>query len=253
MVNSCAYAPARLRADAEYTVPSDDFVCGLEFRRPCGHCLQFCHELKDVDSLVFLSANDEQYEKRITDLLPFGMRPKALCCLVEENRGASIHRSQQSMTIFSGRAHVELSELEKIEVEECIANAGPRDGTSSLRAAFERSHCPYSGPKQRAAIALVCDLAEEGGERVFVGSSIESVAFNPTMSPLQCAFVNLSAARRDTNVSVESLLNSITRVVLLEYNGTESSWKTRVEGFFREILPHRYVSVQRIGLGARSA
>ncbi len=55
-----------------------------------------------------------------------------------------------------------------------------------LLAAAQRAHAPYS--KCPAAIVLTL---RDGGH--VTGFAIESVAFNPTMGPLQAALINLSA------------------------------------------------------------
>lgn len=59
-------------------------------------------------------------------------------------------------------------------------------GDADLRRAGARAHTPYS----KCPAAVVLDLAD--GSQVH-GSAIESVAFNPTMGPLQAALIDLIA------------------------------------------------------------
>ena len=221
--------------------------------RPCGHCLQFLHELKDVDSVVFLAASDDTYERRIKDLLPFGMRPAALACIAApDDRAADV--DARSTTMFS-RAPIRparLSDDEAAALSACLPLEASR---SALRAAFERSHSPYTG--MRAAVALVCG-GEGGRERTFVGGRIESVAFNPSLPPLQAALVSLSAARGDPGGDAGGMagaLAAIERVVLHEDDALGGfSWQPRIEVMLSDILgPGKRVHVRRVGVAAGGA
>jgi cytidine deaminase len=64
-----------------------------------------------------------------------------------------------------------------------------RIATALLRAG-RRAHAPYSGAPAAVALALRDGL-------IVTGSVLESVAFNPTIGPLQDAFVGLLAAGRE--------------------------------------------------------
>ncbi len=66
------------------------------------------------------------------------------------------------------------------------ANALPPDTAAALLEAARRAHAPYS----KCPGAIVLTLRD--GSHV-AGFAIESVAFNPTMGPLQAALINLSA------------------------------------------------------------
>ncbi|WP_370676374.1 hypothetical protein [Pleomorphomonas sp. PLEO] len=65
-------------------------------------------------------------------------------------------------------------------------SAAPSPAINALLAAGRRAHAPYSG----CPGAVVLELADG---KIIAGASIESVAFNPTMGPLQAALVDLIA------------------------------------------------------------
>jgi cytidine deaminase len=71
-----------------------------------------------------------------------------------------------------------------------------------LRAAGERAHTPYS----KCPGAVVLTLSD--GCRVR-GSAIESVAFNPTMGPLQAALIDLIAHGRSYDEIVSAKLGTV--------------------------------------------
>ena len=71
-----------------------------------------------------------------------------------------------------------------------------------LRKAGERSHTPYS----KCPAAVVLTLAD--GSRIR-GSAIESVAFNPTMGPLQAALIDLIAHGRSYDDIVSAKLGTV--------------------------------------------
>lgn len=65
-------------------------------------------------------------------------------------------------------------------------SVAPSPAINALLAAGRRAHAPYSG----CPGAVVLEMADG---KILAGASIESVAFNPTMGPLQAAFVDLVA------------------------------------------------------------
>lgn len=71
-----------------------------------------------------------------------------------------------------------------------------------LREAGERAHTPYS----KCPGAIVLTLAD--GSRVR-GAAIESVAFNPTMGPLQAALIDLIAHGRSYDEIVSARLGTV--------------------------------------------
>lgn len=75
-------------------------------------------------------------------------------------------------------------------------------GDERLRAAGERAHTPYS--KCPAAVVLTLSDGSEVS-----GSAIESVAFNPTMGPLQAALIELIAHGRSYGEIVSARLGTV--------------------------------------------
>ncbi|RYE85869.1 MAG: cytidine deaminase [Hyphomicrobiales bacterium] len=71
-----------------------------------------------------------------------------------------------------------------------------------LREAGERAHTPYS----KCPAAVVLTLAD--GSRL-AGSAIESVAFNPTMGPLQAALIDLLAHGRNYSEIASAVLGTV--------------------------------------------
>jgi len=76
-------------------------------------------------------------------------------------------------------------------------------GDTRLRAAGERAHAPYS----KCPAAVVLTLAD-GSE--LSGSAIESVAFNPSMGPLQAALIELIAHGRSYDEIAAARLGTVT-------------------------------------------
>lgn len=75
-------------------------------------------------------------------------------------------------------------------------------GDDVLRMAGERAHTPYS----KCPAAVVLTLADGSEVR---GSAIESVAFNPTMGPLQAALIELIAHGRSYGEVVSARLGTV--------------------------------------------
>lgn len=67
-----------------------------------------------------------------------------------------------------------------------VEDVAPSPLMDALLTAGRRAHAPYS----RCPGAIVLEMADG---RLITGSSIENVAFNPTMSPMQAAIVDLIA------------------------------------------------------------
>ena len=139
---------------------------------PCGHCRQFMAEINDP-ALQLVSP---QGVRPLSDALPNAFMPTAL-----------------------GNEHGLLSPVKNhLQIEQS-------NNSALVRAAFanaERSYAPYSKGWAGVAVKL-----SEG--IIFAAPYLESVAFNPTISPLQAALVTMRMARRSwqdiqTAVLVES-------------------------------------------------
>lgn len=120
---------------------------------PCGHCRQFVCEFDPEGELKFL-IGDEQITKASV-LLPRAFTP---------------HDLNVTEPFFSHP--LDLDGLDDLEV--------------AARRAAELSYVPYS--KNKAGVAI---RAKSG--KIFAGSSIENVAYNPALPPLQAALVAAAA------------------------------------------------------------
>ena len=127
---------------------------------PCGHCRQFMNELNEIqqmDILISQLANDQHHSYQIADLLPNAFGPTNL------NQTTGL-MSPVSQSIVS-----------------------PDDSDALVNAATEatnHSYAPYSGCYCGIALRM------ENGDTV-VGRYAENVAFNPSLTALESALVNL--------------------------------------------------------------
>ncbi|CAF1084801.1 unnamed protein product [Didymodactylos carnosus] len=139
---------------------------------PCGHCRQFLNELYQSDKIKILLPN-EQLQYSLSDLLPYAF-----------NLGTGYLLS------FSSVNKLKL----KIESTE----------DPLVHCAFKfalNSYAPYSNSPSSVGIQL------DTGE-MFAGAYLESVAYNPSLPPLQVALVHLIANGKE--------YEQIKRVILLE-------------------------------------
>src|SRR5581483_10504858 len=96
------------------------------------------------------------------------------------------------------------------------------DLTRAAAQAAARAYAPYSKSPSGCAIATK-------GARIFAGSYLENAAFNPSLSPLQSALVNLLLAGAD--------LASIERVVLVEKKNAAISQRAATEAALTALSP----------------
>ncbi|MFM2280815.1 MAG: cytidine deaminase [Pseudomonadota bacterium] len=124
---------------------------------PCGHCRQFLSEFAGSPGLRLIDRHG--HDLTLAELLPWPFDPAYL-----GDEGA-----------VAGR--ISWPELELADGISCRAE---------LLAAGRIAHAPYT--KNPAAAAL---LLADG--RIISGAAIESVAYNPSMGPLEVAIINLVA------------------------------------------------------------
>jgi len=148
---------------------------------PCGYCRQFLNEFEINPEMpvILPCAKDRTVQKTpISDLLPGAMRPLDL-----GNRTA----------LMTAKAPYHKLSLKIPVKDRMIAEA--------LLAA-QRSYVPYS--KNYAGCAI-----QTGTGTIFTGRSVESAAYNPSLTPLHCAIARMNMALLENNVSLQ-------RVVLVE-------------------------------------
>ncbi len=131
--------------------------------RPCGHCRQFISEFASGDELSLIDPLG--HTLAMADLYPWPFRPADL----GQPGIVAGALPWPNLALADDRLPAEIGDL--------LARAG------------RRAHAPYS----RCPAAVVLRLANGG---LVAGASIESVAFNPTVGPLQAALIELIALGR---------------------------------------------------------
>lgn len=126
---------------------------------PCAHCRQCLAEFAAAPDLVLIDPLGHRL--RLADLYPWPFDPNYL-----GEAGAIPGATPWPGLTFTGT-----------------------QGPGALLAAGRKAHTPYSGCP--AGVVLVTDDGTE-----IAGSALESVAFNPTIGPMQAALVNLIATGR---------------------------------------------------------
>ncbi len=161
---------------------------------PCGHCRQFMNEMSPEGNIEVLV--DGKQPLKLSSLLPMAFGPKDLGF----KEGAFPIRQ--------------------------TALAPPPGGADELsKAAWGaacRAYAPYSGAQSGVAIATKAG-------RTFRGSYIENAAFNPSLSPLQTALVQLILAGED--------YSAISRVVLVEVKNAKISQASVTRAVLSAVAP----------------
>jgi cytidine deaminase len=128
---------------------------------PCGHCRQFINEMSPDGSIAILTPGHEP--RKLSEILPEAFGPAAL-------------------GVKDGA----------FPVRDTALGSGGTSVDSLIFAALQaarKSYSPYS--RSPAGVAI------RTARRVYRGSYIENVAFNPSLSPLQTALAALIAAGED--------------------------------------------------------
>jgi cytidine deaminase len=161
---------------------------------PCGHCRQFMEEISPSGEMQILIPNHAP--ARLASILPEAFGPAAL--------GAA-----------QGALPIRKTNL--------TLGGGTSDAVSAaaLDAAC-RSYAPYS--KSPAGVAI-----RTTGGRIFQGCYIENVAFNPSLSPLQTALVQMVAAGQ--------AYSAISAVTLVEMQGAKISQRAVTETVLSALAP----------------
>jgi len=170
-------------------------VLALGEAHPCGHCRQTLIEFSNGQDLVLIDPNG--YRLLLSDLYPWPFDPAYL-----EQAGAQV-----------GQRH----------------GLTPRDVPTDIENLLAHTpiHAPYSG----APAALVV----QAGGRLFVGGSIENVAFNPTLLPLQTMMVAL--------ISAGGRADQITRAWLVQDKAGVIDHAPATKTFLNVVAPAAHLEV----------
>lgn len=148
---------------------------------PCGRCRQFLYELDTRHSLTVIVQQpdrDSYTTERLPDLLPQAFGPQAL--------------SSKAGLIFSGEYPPPLN-LKTSFDDPLVLKA---------LSAAERTYAPYTHNFAGCTIQI-------NHQKIYTGSYLESVAFNPSLSPLHAAIIHL-------NMDDFATGGNITRAILVE-------------------------------------
>jgi len=177
---------------------------------PCGHCRQFMNELSPDGQIEVLV--DQAPPTKLSALLPLAFGPRDL----GRKQGAfPVRRTNLILENMPSASQPTASQTTDALFR------------SALEAA-STAYAPYTESPSGAAIAT-------RSGRVYKGSYIENVAFNPSLSPLQTALVQLISAGEE--------YSAITRVGLAEIKRATISQKSAAESVVSVIAPSIRVEV----------
>jgi cytidine deaminase len=166
---------------------------------PCGHCRQFINEMAPNGEILIVTP--DKPPAKLSSLLPDAFGPAAL-------------------GITHGAFPVQTSDL--------LLTSNPSDPlTVAALDAARKAYAPYS--KSPSGVALSTK------NRIYRGSYIENVAFNPSLSPLQVALAALIAGGESHA--------DISAVTLVEVPGAKISQKPVTETVLAAIAPHIKLTV----------
>jgi len=172
---------------------------------PCGHCRQFINEMSPAGEILILTPNNPP--RKLTEILPEAFGPAAL-------------------GMKDGALPVRESELKLDQ---------PSSDASILAAldAARKSYAPYS--KSQSGVAI-----RSNSGRIYLGSYIENVAFNPSLSPLQTALAAMIAGGEP--------YAAISSVSLVELQAANISQRPVTETVLGAIAPKAKLEVVRAQL-----
>jgi cytidine deaminase len=161
---------------------------------PCGHCRQFMTEIAPDGDMEIVVEKGEPL--KLSSVLPMAFDPRNLG---HEDGALPVKETNLNLKIASPDA------LSRAALE-----------------AARKSYAPYSSSPSGVAIAT-------RSGRVYKGSYIENVAFNPSLSPLQVALVQLLVSGEE--------YSAISRVVLAELEHGKISQKSVAEAVMSAVVP----------------
>jgi len=170
---------------------------------PCGHCRQFLTELSGWSDLMVLSSTGEAYgyrQRRLAHILPAAFSPTELGNQNGFPRPINNHPKLRLVRHAAGPV------------------------VQAALSAAEVSYAPYTGNLAGCAV-------ETAGGLVVSGRYMESVAYNPSVSPLTAAALQLNM------MSLAYKPEKITRVVLVEKT-TQICQKGFTEMLMKSWVPH---------------
>lgn len=144
--------------------------------RPCAFCRQTLAEAASADSLAIVDRLG--HSLKLADLYPAPFQPRAL----------GVAGDTPAKVAWPGLGFV--------------GRTPPGGIAGALLDAGAHAHAPYSGAPSAVALRTHAGLVLSAG-------SVESVAFNPSITALQAALVELAAARMETSAIAEAWLGCL--------------------------------------------
>jgi len=138
---------------------------------PCGHCRQFYAELEGAGDVGFLFGGGADAPRFLGELLPERFGPHDL----EEEDFPLLLQPHNNLVRFSTPA---LRKIEQRSDDAALQAAASEALRTAVAAYSPYTHCP-SG----------CAVITSAG-RVYAGGSIESAAYNPSLSPFHTACIH---------------------------------------------------------------
>ncbi len=169
---------------------------------PCGHCRQFLNEMAGSDNLQILVPGCEGTS--LSSLLPKSFGPKDLG--------------------LQGGLLATLEDTFSYDELDCPLSV------KATEAAFA-SYAPYSESKSGIAIRT-----KEG--KIYTGSYLENVAFNPSISPLQAALILLVVDGKE--------YCEISEVTLAEKQSSKISQEALSRELLRNIAPEAVFNIKKL-------
>jgi len=167
---------------------------------PCGHCRQFIEEMSPDGEILIITPQNGV--RKLVAILPEPFSPKAL-------------------GMRKGAFPIREAKLSLVK-DSSDALAHPALDAAS------KAYAPYS--KSPSGVAI-----RSTSGRIYRGSYIENVAFNPSLSPLQVALVGLIAAGES--------YTDIQAVTLVEVQGAKISQKAATEAVLGTFAPNSKLEV----------
>ena len=188
---------------------------------PCGHCRQFIRECNITDNFNVVVANKETREvifnSVLADLLPFSFSPKDL------NANQYVLESNQ----------INFSSIN----EDIINDEEVQKSVKVAQDHLKRSHAPYT--KVYASV-VIHTTSEQYGTLHHPGVYLENAAFNPSLSPFQCAITSL--------VRSGEQMKSIDYVVCLQAASSSVSFHENIKQLLSSISPRAPVHVYTVNI-----
>jgi cytidine deaminase len=167
---------------------------------PCGHCRQFINEMAPDGEITVLIPNKPPM--KLSSILPDAFGPAAL-----------------------GKTHGAFP----VQTSNLLLAENPSDPlTMAALDAARKAYAPYS--KSPSGVAI---RSEKG--RIYRGSYIENVAFNPSLSPLQISLAAMIAAGEP--------YSTVASVALVEVPDAKISQRSVAEAVLAAIAPNAKLSV----------